>query len=917
MIELMINGIPVEFPHEKPYDGQIMIMNTALSAMKSKKNAIIESPTGSGKTAALLASSLAYQKTDDDCRIFYSSRTHTQLNQVIQEYKQLDFRAKMTVLASRKRFCINEAVKNSPNINYECQYIVNKNECKFRKKSTNIAELTSNNGPSKFDIEDLIVFGKEIEYCPYYLSLSLADSARIVFCTYNHILSANPVSNITTDDSICIFDEGHNIENFSMEATSFSANYQTLHNVLNVSAEMAAHNPDDLTYSLIHKIATMMCAYVYQTHQQLLNSELHYKADPNLEAFLNSCNISLRSSSIICTELIEWVKVAANMYRDRHIDYLLTFATSISNPLSIVAISNIKSFQILYIHNEVLNQSMFKIICLDPSVVFKQKTSKISTVILSSATLSPMNYVVKELGVAFPFTVSTPHIISPDRLVALKVDSINNTRMTSNYNYFVQKKIEISENLGSMVELLSKNVIGGILLFVPSYNVKDEIIKNWKETGMFEKIEKHKKIFEEKQGESPKSLIREYNKTVGKGILIGVSRGSLSEGIDYKDDQCRIVIAFGIPYASFTDPVIVLKKEWNDSQKNGMTGWDWYSSLAFRTLYQTIGRCIRHKNDFGTIILVDDRISGSLNGFPDWVVRSYAGSFSSINAVFSTVTSFLITKQGGYDPNYSYFIKHIPKDIISKVYEIPEFVKVSSDAKFKKLIQHPSFQRLLKSPTFQKLLTDRVFFNKLISEDFQEIVVETLYIDSVISQDLKETIIPIKRTVSSGNKPNKQKAPPSKPAIIPEVIDNIDFEENTKLPNFLHTITPSMSFFCSKCHQDLFSISKVDDLEFLKVKREGLLKLLQMVNSQPVMLVYHSNMKMINLIFGNDEWNESDLTRYMCVHCQCKNTLGIQIMAAPKKESHLIGSYAFLVNSIRVNINGKFLSFQEIGNIPM
>lgn len=40
-----------------------------------------------------------------------------------------------------------------------------------------------------------------------------------------------------------------------------------------------------------------------------------------------------------------------------------------------------------------------------------------------------------------------------------------------------------------------------------------------------------------------------------------------------------------------------------------MTGQDWYSAQAFRALNQALGRCIRHSNDWGAIILLDSRVS--------------------------------------------------------------------------------------------------------------------------------------------------------------------------------------------------------------------------------------------------------------------------------------------------------------------
>lgn len=56
MVRLEICGIPVEFPFP-PYDSQLVYMEKVLLALTSKQNAILESPTGTGKVRQSFASS--------------------------------------------------------------------------------------------------------------------------------------------------------------------------------------------------------------------------------------------------------------------------------------------------------------------------------------------------------------------------------------------------------------------------------------------------------------------------------------------------------------------------------------------------------------------------------------------------------------------------------------------------------------------------------------------------------------------------------------------------------------------------------------------------------------------------------------------------------------------------------------------
>jgi regulator of telomere elongation helicase 1 len=57
--ELTINDTKVYFPYE-PYKVQVEYMQNVMDALKLSGNAVLESPTGTGKTLCLLASVLSF-----------------------------------------------------------------------------------------------------------------------------------------------------------------------------------------------------------------------------------------------------------------------------------------------------------------------------------------------------------------------------------------------------------------------------------------------------------------------------------------------------------------------------------------------------------------------------------------------------------------------------------------------------------------------------------------------------------------------------------------------------------------------------------------------------------------------------------------------------------------------------------------
>ena len=134
----------------------------------------------------------------------------------------------------------------------------------------------------------------------------------------------------------------------------------------------------------------------------------------------------------------------------------------------------------------------------------------------------------------------------------------------------------------------------------------------WEEKKIIKSLEKLKGVYQEPRDSSHyKFVISAFYNDIqsGKGaIIFAVCRGKLSEGLDFSDDAARAVVLVGIPYPLVVDPKTIMKKYYLDSKAHSnqkLTGQQWYCQQATRALNQAIGRVIRHKEDYGNIILVD------------------------------------------------------------------------------------------------------------------------------------------------------------------------------------------------------------------------------------------------------------------------------------------------------------------------
>lgn len=136
-------------------------------------------------------------------------------------------------------------------------------------------------------------------------------------------------------------------------------------------------------------------------------------------------------------------------------------------------------------------------------------------------------------------------------------------------------------------------------------------------------------------------------------VFMAVCRGKVSEGLDFADQNGRAVIITGLPFPPYKDPKIVLKKKYlsdNRTRENEMlSGDDWYFLEASRAVNQAIGRVIRHKNDYGAILLCDARFNNQRqkNQLSSWLqghLKNQTGN-QTFGSVIGEVSRFFRTAE--------------------------------------------------------------------------------------------------------------------------------------------------------------------------------------------------------------------------------------------------------------------------------
>lgn len=278
--------------------------------------------------------------------------------------------------------------------------------------------------------------------------------------------------------------------------------------------------------------------------------------------------------------------------------------------------------------------------CFNPGLAMEALAdAKVRSIILTSGTLSPLGSFAHELGLPFEVRLENPHVIEPSQ-VWIGVVNKGPKGQTLNSSYEHRKNPEYKEDLGNAIVNYARIVPDGLLVFFPSYTLLSECLESWKSSSRYgsstvwERISQYKaSVIEPREAGLFPTAVADFrakldNPTHRGAVFFAVCRGKASEGLDFSDNAGRAVIITGIPYATKTDPKVQIKRDvLNDTQKSSkalkrpitgapehpddrefvLNGNAWYVQQALRAVNQAMGRVIRHKKDFGAIILCDER----------------------------------------------------------------------------------------------------------------------------------------------------------------------------------------------------------------------------------------------------------------------------------------------------------------------
>ncbi|KAM3616193.1 uncharacterized protein V6R79_014125 [Siganus canaliculatus] len=534
-----------------------------------------------------------------------------------------------------------------------------------------------------WDIEDLVALGKRLRSCSYFAARELLLDASIVFCPYNYLLDPliRESMDINLKGHILVLDEAHNIEDCARESASYTLNHDSLmtskdelDSMIHNKIRPSKHEPlRNFCYSLINWIQESQSAmherefestYKVWSGGEILGifHGLGITADTfnilkeNLAAVLEKeervplvngkedmVEVPIISSATV-TVLKGLFMVLDYLYRDNSRfaeDYKVALQKGyawtnqvppdVPDAHGFIVRPRQRQRPTARVKTEVLTLSFW---CLSPAVAFSDLGDSVKSIVLTSGTLSPLGSFSSELGVHFSIQLEANHVINKSQVWVGTVGAGPQGRKLCATFQNVET-YTFQDEVGALLLNVCQIVSKGVLCFLTSYTMLEKLRDRWTNTGLWDKLELQKTVITEPRGGNKgdfDKLLQNYYNAIkyseerDGALLIAVCRGKVSEGLDFTDDNARAVVTIGIPFPNFKDLQVELKRKYNDKhcQSRGLLpGHRWYEIQAFRALNQALGRCIRHKNDWGALILVDDRYKNNPNkyitGLSKWV----------------------------------------------------------------------------------------------------------------------------------------------------------------------------------------------------------------------------------------------------------------------------------------------------------
>jgi chromosome transmission fidelity protein 1 len=583
---------------------QSKFLDDITCALISNDIVAVTAPNGFGKTiCAVTIGALGYD------RVYYTTRTHKQAENVIDNVRKLDAGNESVILTAielsgKERSCINNDASGArfDGVFPACAIHKAGNKCKTGDDESTWLSIPSRGSvpvaaiPNVMDASDVNILARRLNACPYYLARSINDQHALVACSYNHVFDPVVRQSIGLDmnGALIICDECHNIID-AME--SF------------LSREISSEKLQKaMTFPIQH---TKESIGVLKDLDAMLGKANVFFKENNLESMkTRHVNTFLINSGFTKKWMLSAIKTLRGVDKgDGFLGDIISFIH--------VLVSDAEKDVYMFSRKEGNKKIVtMKVASMDVKPIIEDLVNEGAKILFMTGTLS-FSFFKNRIGLP----MATFEYMLPKRnLEAYIIDLVPGIHKRLSSYFATRDDPEIYAGFGTCIATTMPSVPGGAIAFFPSYDFRDGVIRQWETDGMISygpsgctfTIKDGTSIpaFIEQKDDKAKATIPAFKDATangGKGLLLSIFRGSASEGEDFPERNCRAVFCIGMPIRNVESGEMKFKMRYLDKTKPGY-GLFWMNWDAMISVSQSIGRAIRDPvKDKAIAVLVDSR----------------------------------------------------------------------------------------------------------------------------------------------------------------------------------------------------------------------------------------------------------------------------------------------------------------------
>ncbi|MGI6172642.1 MAG: helicase C-terminal domain-containing protein [Christensenellales bacterium] len=560
----------LDFPYSEYRQGQRDMAVQCYIAFKNRANLLCQAPTGIGKTMGALFPAIKALGEGLASRVFYLTARGTAAQAAEDALDRLRERGLVISsvrLTAKEKVCVMPGGRCDPML---CPRAIGY----YDRRREALREAVSMGRLSR---EAIDLLAERHELCPFELSLDLSETCDVIICDYNYAFDPRVKLRryfMEKTDSILLIDEAHNLIDRARGMLSAEIDLNTLRALKKELAALGDAAKKSAVYETLSLFADKLRRAGKALEQPACDLEPDFSVSDAALAFTEEAGKLLSEASVselfreVYFMALDFARVA-DEYTDEH--RALTEKTADKNV-------------------------RMRLWCYDPSKYLAKCLSRVGGSVLFSATLSPMEYYARMLGVNPSEGDALLDLPSPFPQENLFVARLP---ISTRFSMREQSAASVAEAILAMAGARR----GNYLACLPSYRYLEIVEREIRLRAGNLQILSQKPRMDDAAREM---FLAEFAAKRQQGLLaLVVMGGVFAEAIDLPGELLSgaAIVGVGIPQPTFEREVL---RELTDDG-DGCGAHFAYTYPGIERVLQAAGRVIRAEEDMGCVLLIDDR----------------------------------------------------------------------------------------------------------------------------------------------------------------------------------------------------------------------------------------------------------------------------------------------------------------------